>query len=601
MIMIMDRIENTLSIWLGRERLFLWSVGISLLLALLIPSPAMADLSVTLELDRREATLDDSIRLVVKVDGARQSESRPVVHGLESFIVTQGGTSSHVKIINGRINAGIEYTFFLQPQKAGSFQVGPAEVRFKGNTFKSNMATLKIFKAGQAINEADQRPLFLSATLSSKEVYVEEQTFYILKLYLRVRVSNISLDLPEVEGISFKQLGKPYEYSSVLHGRTYNVLEARYALFPTREGIFTIPSSKMHLTIYESGGRSRRGIFDDPFFSRGRPMTLAGEPLKLRVLPLPQKGRPADFSGLVGTFSIDSSLEPSEIKSGESATLTVSLTGRGNISRMPDLKMQKLSHTKVYADKPVLKVRSSDKGQEGSKTMKWALVPAEEGTYDIPPFSVSFFDTSLHKYHTIMTTLHKLKVLPSEKGEAIVQRDQDKPKTVKGQLKKDIEELGHDILPAHTSIKDLSTGFQVRPGGPFFWLIIAIPFFAYAVTFWGLRSREKSAASLAVSRARRAAKELSRRCRKRGLLFCELSEAVRDYVNDRLGLSIGSLTPKEAGTILSERGVSQAAVQKFKGLVQRIEDAVYTGKGDEPCLLEKETLQLIRQLEEEIR
>jgi hypothetical protein len=183
----------------------------------------------------------------------------------------------------------------------------------------------------------------------------------------------------------------------------------------------------------------------------------------------------------------------------------------------------------------------------------------------------------------------------------MVQRDQDKPKTVKGPIKKEIVEVGHDILPAHTSIKGLSTVFQIRPGGPFFWLIILIPLFAYAVTFWGLRSREKSEASLAAARARRAAKKLSRRCHKRGLLSSELSEAIREYVNDRLGLSLGSLTPEEAGMILRARGVSHTTVQAFKGLVQRIEDAVYTGKGNEPCHMGKEAPQLIRQIEKEIR
>ena len=143
----------------NRCGMFLWCVCLCLILFILAPFPAGADLSVTLELDRSEATLEDSIRMVVKVDGARQSDSRPVVQGLESFIVTQGGTSSHVKIINGRIDAGINYTFHLQPQKAGSFQVGPAEVLFKGKTCKSNKATLKIVKSRQAA-KADQRPPF---------------------------------------------------------------------------------------------------------------------------------------------------------------------------------------------------------------------------------------------------------------------------------------------------------------------------------------------------------------------------------------------------------------------------------------------------------
>ncbi len=330
-------------------------------------------------------------------------------------------------------------------------------------------------------------------------------------------------------------------------------------------------------------------------------MTLSSESLKLRVLPLPAEGRPEDFSGLVGTFRIDSKLAPSEIKAGESATLTVSLAGRGNVNRIPDLKVHELSWAKVYTDEPVLKTRSGDKGQEGAKTMKWAVVPSKEGLFEIPPLSVSYFDTGVHEYRTIKSLLHKLEVRPREKGEALVQRAPDKPKTVKGPIKKEIQELGHDILPVHTSIKNLSTGFQVHPGGPFFWLIIFIPLFAYAVAFLGLRFREKSAASLAASRAKRAAKELARQCNDKGLLFSELSQAIRNYVNDRFGLSLGSLTPEEAEVILKERGVSHKTIQEFKGHVQRIEDAVYTGKGNEPCHMGKEAPQLVRQIEKEIR
>jgi hypothetical protein len=298
---------------------------------------------------------------------------------------------------------------------------------------------------------------------------------------------------------------------------------------------------------------------------------------------------------------MDSRLEPSEIRAGESSTLTVSLAGRGNVSRMPDLKVGALSRAKVYADEPVLKVHSGDRGQEGTKTMKWAIVPEKEGIYEIPPLSVSFFDTGLHEYRTMKTPLHALKVRPREKGETVVQMDRDKPKTVQGPVKKEIEELGHDILPAHTSIEALSTGLQIRSSGPIFWLIIVIPLLSYALTFWGVRSRRKSEASLAASRARRAERNLSRRCHKRGLLFTEISEAVRDYVNDRLGLSLGSLTPEDAGTILRARGVSETTLQAFKGLVQRIEDAVYTGQGNEPCHMGKEVPQLIRQVEKEIQ
>ena len=70
-----------------------------------------AAVSVNLNLDRTEATLADSVRMVVTVSGSRNTQSKPVIKGLENFTVRQGGTSSRVEIIYGKVNAGIDYTY----------------------------------------------------------------------------------------------------------------------------------------------------------------------------------------------------------------------------------------------------------------------------------------------------------------------------------------------------------------------------------------------------------------------------------------------------------------------------------------------------------
>ena len=72
-------------------------------------------------------------------------------------------------------------------------------------------------------------------------------------------------------------------------------------------------------------------FFNDPFFSSGRPRAVTSEALELKVLPLPQQGRPADFSGLVGRYQLESNLEPKQVKAGESATFTVELKGRTHL------------------------------------------------------------------------------------------------------------------------------------------------------------------------------------------------------------------------------------------------------------------------------
>ena len=578
-----------------------------LFLVLLFPGVARADVSVSIKLDRKEATLVDSVQMVVSVSGSRSSDLQPMVRGLEAFNVTQGGTASRLEIINGKVNAGVDYTYFIQPKKLGNFEIGPAEVTVEGTTFSSNTATITIIKQAQA-SGVDRGPLFLNARLSPARAYVEEQPIYTVKLYRQMKVSDISLDLPETEHLVFKQLGKPLEYQSVLDGKTYQVLEVRYALVPSQEGLYTIGPTRMTMTVYQPRRRTSRGLFDDPFFSdpffsfsTGRSMTLASEAQALTVLPLPEAGRPSDFSGLVGRFDVDSKLEPATIKAGESATLTVVLSGHGNVNRIPDLKGPELSHTKVYADEPVLEVETDAEGLAGTKTMKWALVPEKQGHYEIPPLSVSFFDMTTHQYRVIKTQPLSLSVLPGapETLRALSQGSEEHPS--EGPGKRAVKELGRDILPVHTSAKDLAAGYRIRPGHALSWLVLLVPPFLYGATFWSLKFRNKSDQSIAAIKAKKAAKKLIQKCRQGGMSSSELTLSIRDYLNERFDLALGSLTPDEGAEILRSKGVSLETAQRIRSVLQRLEDAVYTGKGHECRDIPEDVPKLIKQIQKEIR
>jgi len=403
--------------------------------------------------------------------------------------------------------------------------------------------------------------------------------------------------------LTFKQLGKPVEYQSVYKGQSYQVLEVRYALVSSREGIYGIRPSRMSMTVFQSGRKSSRGLFDDPFFSfsSGQPVTISSEPLELNALPLPQKGRPTDFSGLVGNYKIESHLEPSKIRAGESATMTVLLSGRGNVKRIPDLKLPELEKIKVYADQPVLMEETDSKGLFGSKTMKWALVPEKEGEYQIPSLSISFFDTTGKQYRVIKSPVLSLSVLPVEKAQAQVSQDVLKGHKTEGPGKQEVKELGHDILPVHTSIKNLHSGTRSGIGGLVSWLILIIPLFAYAATFLIQKFHRKTTVSVAAARARKAAKALTQQCRKGELSSNDLTSSIRRYLNERFDLSLGSLTPDEAADIVVSKGVSAATAERLRTALQELEDAIYTGKGQETCDMGGDIPKLIKQIEKEIR
>ena len=572
-----------------------------LLVLILFPFTVHADVSVSLDIGRDEATPLDSIRMVVSVSGSRKSVD-PDIKGLEDFHVTKGGTSSRVEIVNGAMTSGVDYTYYIQAKKTGEFTIGPAEVTIKGKKYAGNTARLTIRKSDSASGE-DRGKIFLSAQLSSDTAYLEEQIIYSLKLHLRAKVSDISLSLPEDENIVLKQIGKPKEYQTVYNGKSYRVLDVRYSLIASAAGEYMLGPASMRMNVHDEQRRGPRGFFDDQFFSfsSGRPIRVAGGPVTLKVLPLPEEGRPRNFSGLVGSFELTSTLEPSSLKSGESSTLTVRLSGRGNVNRMPDLELPELDAVKVYADQPALDVENSSKGMTGSKTMKWALVFEKSGEYRLPPLTVSFFDTGSNQYKEITSAPYTIFVQPGEEKDEQIAVAAPQDKTRENVAKQEVEELGRDILPVHTSLHDFTKRDRLYPGKPFFLVALLFPAGVYLATFIGVKLRHKSDKAVAAGRTRKAAAVCIKRCRRDRLSSNDAISSVRDFFHDRLGLISSTLTSTEAVDILEKRGVSESTVETMKKLIQSMESTIYTGKGDEPFAGVDEIIAIVKTIDKEIR
>jgi hypothetical protein len=572
------------------------------LLILLTASVSRAEISVKLRLDRSETLLTDSVQIIVSVVGSRDSDSPPEIQGLENFEVRSGGTSSRVEFINGKVSSSVDYTYFILPGKAGTFRIGPARVLVDDRTYTSDTVKLSVLEPART--KGDERgPIFLTAALASDTVYVEEQTIYTLKLYLRRNVRNINLNLPEAENLIFKQISKPVEYRSTHLGKDYRVLEVRYALLPSRAGSYAIEPSKMSMTVLQSRRRSGRSIFDDPFssFSSGRPATVSSESLQLKVRPLPEKGKPPDFSGLVGKFKMWSKLDPVSLKTGESATLTVSVSGEGNVNRIPDLEIPELDNIKIYADKPVLESTQDNEGLKGAKIMKWALVPEKDGRLEVPPVTISFFDTENHTYKTLKSSSYTLSVLPGKK-ESIALLDKSVPSTTDDStVKQTIRELGHDIFPVHTSMQDFKTVKRLKLESWIFWAMVALPFFLYIGTLCGMKLRRQSRASLPDTIAKKAAREFAKQYRAQETSCSKLHQLIREYLNHRFGLSYGSLTPQEAVKIVTSRGVGPETAEELGSIIQELENAEFTGRGLETAAIDRDLVQLIKQIEKESR
>jgi hypothetical protein len=126
------------------------------------------------------------------------------------------------------------------------------------------------------------------------------------------------------------------------------------------------------------------------------------------------------------------------------------------------------------------------------------------------------------------------------------------------------------------------------------------PLFAYGAAFWGKRFRKDTAKASALAKTKKAGSVLIKKCHPGDLSAAELTDAIRDYVNDRFALSLGSLTPQEAIEILTSRGVKPERAQRIGDILQKLEDDIYSGGAHNACSMEDGIPKIVNEIEKDI-
>jgi hypothetical protein len=544
-----------------------------------------ADVSITATVDKTTAALEDYILLSITVEGTREE---PALSGVEDFQVSSRGTSSKMSFVNGQMSSSYEYNYVLRPDRAGSFTIGPFSVEHKKTVYASNTVTLSIAR-GAVGNTNKGRKVYVTAGIDKENPYVHEQIIYSFKFYRRVQVGKANLTVvPDFEGFVSERLDKELEYRRVINGQTYSVTELRWALFPVDSGVLTIgPTALDCELIVRDRGRRRRGMFDDPFFgfsTRTERKSLRTDSLTVMVHPLPAAGKPGGFGQLVGEFELQGTLSEGPLHAGESATLTLRLSGNGNVRGVKTIDVAPMPNVKVYDDKPVFKADQAQKSASGTLIVKKALVPMQPGELTIPAVEVSYFNPAEKKYTTARTGPFTLSVLPSQQSESL----QAVMPAGAGAPKEDVRVLGQDILPIYTD-KDVIEDAAEPRLKLLHYMLAAAPVFLYVLVIiaYVLWSRAHSdsrrvRARSAWSRFRKQVPKLRRALSDTDSNFCgDAARALRELIGDMYGVMGSAMTPAEINALLSCAGVAQQLVKKIEHVLEQCDAGHYGVASDD--------------------
>lgn len=363
--------------------------------------------------------VDGRVTLTLRVEGVSQTAvETPAPPSTRNLVLQQRtpSTKEELSFEGGQAQRSVTYEWTYQPLRAGTARIEPATVDVQGEQYTTGEIRLRVMPPSQApppsgTGERDRaeamdaaqlgdQSLFLRGRTSAKAAYESEQVTVEYRLFfrpdVRLRRSRMA-DAWDAPGFWREELdvpARPVPEQTTLNGRTYNtIVLKRVALFPTRPGTLQVNPLRIE-TEAQGAGPAVRGRYEA--------LTLASDPLSVKVRPLPS-GAPPAFEGAVGQFAVEARVSTDSVAVGEGREVAVRVRGTGNLPMVSAPRLETPAAVDVYGPEIETDLDREGETVQGAKTFTYTLVPGEPGRHVVPPIRLAYFDPSARRYETART------------------------------------------------------------------------------------------------------------------------------------------------------------------------------------------------------
>lgn len=382
---------------------------------------ARADMALEAALSHLSFTVDQGTILTITVNGASRLTDieLPEVAGLN---FQNRGQSSRVNIVNGEMSSSLAQSYLVRAQRPGTYTIPPIKVTAGGESGTTRPLSFEVTAGGGSASSSTgtstdhDQVAFLRLEVAGDH-YPGEIVPVRIKAYFHQRYKTEINSLPQLkgEGVAMPQLkDKPVQSEERINGIAYHVLSwdttlaglkvGRHSLSLTMEASLMLPQRRRPLSPF-GGGLFDDSLLNDPFFDnffggmQRKPIELRSPEIVFPVIPIPEEGRPKDFHGAIGDFSLRVSGDRPQLEVGEPLKLSMEISGQGNFERLEPPVFPESPVWKTYP--PASSFVADGNSYSGSKTFEMAVVAREAGVKEIPELSFSFFNPDSKSYVTV--------------------------------------------------------------------------------------------------------------------------------------------------------------------------------------------------------
>ena len=318
-------------------------------------------------------------------------------------------------------------------------------------------------------------------------------------------------------------------------------------------------------------------FFNDPFFNRNIvnvKKELTSQTINLEVKSLPENGKPSSFAGAVGNYNFKSEIDKTELSTNDAFTITLSVSGTGNVELLQMPTPVFPPDFEVYDPKISTSVNTTAGGLSGTKKAEYLVIPRRAGNFTIPAVEFSYFNPSNESYQVLQSEPYEIKV---QKG-----KDSDQEGTIYASNQEDIKYLGSDIRHIMTGDARLRPMHTVFFGSAAYFVALLVLLVLYIILLFILKKHEQMSENTAANRNRKADRVARGRLKNayqhlkakdQERFYVEMSQALWGYIADKLGIERSKLSMDTVSETMKKKQVPDELTQQFVDTLNNCEFA----------------------------
>lgn len=530
-------------------------------------------------------------------DGEGNAPAAPELEGCTLLYGPATSTMSSTQIVNGRMSSSytIDYSFTYRADKAGQVDVPEVTITSNGKTLRSKTHSFQILPPdkksasnSQGGNPSQGRPqrgdlpdissddLLVRVSFSKNSVYEQEPVVATIKVYTKYDISSfLATTQPVFEGFLMEDLPSDSEVSMEhYNGQNYHtVVLRRLLLYPQKAGTLTVNSGRYDVTLVQYQ-QVNMGFFGTTSRPVERSITTSSNGATLNVKALPEP-KPAGFTGAVGSFTVETSLDPELMRTNEASTYSYTVKGTGNIKFLTLPEMQFPSGIDVYTPKNDIQAKVSNGGTNmtGIYRTDYTIVPQEVGTFNIQGVPFVYYDIDKHEYITIPVQDMDIKVIRGSGAAAPVAQTT---------LDKTIDDILH-IKPSDSELAAAEVHYTFR--SPMYWFMYGLIIAILAGVLILYRRNIRLEADVVGRKLAKAGKVAAKRLKaskadldahRNDAFYASLAKALWGYISDKLSIAPSQLTRQNVAEKLEAYGLNDQATNQVLDVLDRCEMARFT-------------------------